>query len=248
MKKILIVGGGSKLAKCFNEIYNEKSISLSREECDVTSEESIKKAVLSCDCKYVLNCAAMTDVVECEQKPLECFSINTTAVYLLNKVCLQYDRKLIHISSDYALKPVNNYGWSKYLSENVVDKKFLVIRTNFYNKETFIVKNLLEGKETNVYTDVYFNPISINKLANEIYSNMEKTGILNLFTSRKISYFKFAHIFCEVFGLNKELISPVVYKDNGKVNRPNNSYIKTDKNLDIKVDLTDFKKFYENRS
>ena len=243
MKKILIVGGRSNLAKHFQSMYPKQSISLGRAKCDITSEKSLRKAISKFDGNYVLNCAALTNIDDCEQKLLKCFNINTFGAYLLNKVCLEKGKKLIHISSNYALDPVNNYGWSKYLSEKVISRNFLIIRTSFYSKDLFIIKNILKGKKIKVYKNLYFNPISINRLAEEIQVNLGKKGVINLFSSRKISYLKFARLICETFGINKNLIHPVSYGNENKTQRPINSFVEPDVNIDIKKDLLGFKKF-----
>lgn len=247
MKKFLIIGGNSKLARCFQEIYGREIIGLSKSQCDVTSEKSLREAISKFRGKYVLNCAAVTDIEECEKNPTKCFSVNVSGVYLLNRVCLELGKKLIHVSSDYALNPMNSYGWSKYLSEKIVDKNFLVVRTNFYNSETFMVKNLLKRKRTEIFKNMYFNPISINNLAKEIYRLRERKGVFNLFTSKKISYLQFANLFCQVFGLKEELVQPVSYEYKGGAKRPFISWVKPDMKLSIKQDLINFKKYYENQ-
>ncbi len=247
MEKFLIIGGNSKLAECFSRIYEKQSTRLSRRECDITSEKLLSRAISRFRGKYVLNCAALTNLDDCEKYPLKCFYINTFGVYLLNKICLRFKKKLIHISSDYAVSPVNNYGWSKYLSEKIVDKSFLLVRTNFYSSETFIVKNLLKKRKTKIYKNMYFNPIAINNLSKAIYSSRKKRGILNIFTSKKISYLQFAYLFCDMFGINKKLIKPINYVYKGGIRRPANSYAKPNIKLDIKEDLISFRKYYENR-
>ena len=244
MKKFLIIGGDSKLAKCFGRIFEEQSLRLSKKECDITSEKSLRKAISKLDGDYVLNCAAITDIEACEQKPLECFNVNTFGVYLLNKICLEKNKKLIHISSNYAVNPVNNYGWSKYLAEKVVSKNFLVIRTSFYSNDFYIIKNISAEKKTNVYKNLTFNPISIVTLAKGIKANLDKKGILNLFSSKKISYLEFARLYCDIFGINKNLIRPARYK-NKKIKRPSNSFVKSSKTINIITDMVEFKKFCE---
>lgn len=247
MEKFLIVGGDSKLAKCFSRMHEKQSRALTKKECDITSEKYLRKAISKFQGKYVLNCAAITDLDKCEADPEECFAANTVGVFLLNKICREKNKKLIHISSDYASNPLNNYGWSKFLGEKVIDKKFLIIRTNFYHPAAFIVKNLLKGRKTKVFENMYFNPISINNLAKEIYRLRKRKGRLDLFTSKKISYLQFAYEFCRIFGIKKELIQPVNYKYKKGLRRPLSSFAKSNINLSIAKDLISFKKYYENK-
>jgi dTDP-4-dehydrorhamnose reductase len=247
MNKFLIIGGNARLARCFQKIYKKQSIKLAKSECDITLEASIRKVFSKYKFNYILNCAAITDIENCEEKPESCFRVNTLGVYLLNKICKEHCKKMIHISSDYAKDPINAYAWSKFLSEKIVDPKFLVVRTNFYDEKTFIVKNLLEGRKINVYKNVFFNPVSVNELAKNIYNNRNKSGLLNIFTNKKISYLQFAHRFCEIFYIKKELTKSVACGREKKVARPENSYIKSDIGLSLKKDLINFKKYlYEN--
>lgn len=244
MKKILIIGGHSKLARCFQEIFRDECISLSKKQCDITSEKSLRKVISKFDGNYVLNSAAITDIDDCEKNPMKCFKVNTFGVFLLNKVCQENNKKLIHISSNYAVKPVNNYGWSKYLSEKIVSKKFLVVRTAFYSNDFYMIKNLSRRKKTNVYKKLTFNPVSISTLAKEIMLNVGKKGILNIFSSRKISYLEFAHLYCQAFKISKDLIAPIDQKSE-EFKRPLHSFIKPDIKIDITNDLIEFKKFCE---
>lgn len=238
MKQFLILGGESRLAQCFKSLYPNESIALSKKQCNITKtlllEQMIKKTV----CPYVLNCAAITDIKICETNPKLCFSVNSIAVYSLYKICLKYRKKLIHISSNAAVNPVNMYGWSKFLSEKMAQSQnALIVRTDFYDKTTYIVKNLMQQKPINAYTNVYFNPISINYLATQIYTRKDKSGIINIFTNEKISFFEFAQEFCDVFSLDK----PRLVK--GVKHRPLNLFVKSTINRSIAKDLLGFKEY-----
>jgi len=237
MKQFLIFGGDARLAQCFKSLYPNECITLNKKQCDITKtlllEQIIKKTV----CPYVLNCAAVTNADECERNPNLCFSVNALSVYTLSKICLKYKKKLIHISSNAAVKPINMYGWSKFLSEKMVNPHHLIIRTDFYDTNTYIVKNLIQQKPINAYTNVYFNPISINYLACQIYTHKHKSGIINIFTNEKISFFEFAQEFCDVFALNKTRLI------NGTRVKPLNLFVKSTINRSITKDLVDFKQY-----
>jgi len=246
MKKFLIMGGNSTLAKCFKLFYPEKSILLSKKQCNITLKDSIKQAFKKYNFTHVINTAAITDIELCEKKPLKCISVNAYGVSLLNEACLKYKKKLIHISSNYAVNPVNIYGWSKYFSEKVVSHKYLVIRTSFYSKKTYLVK-ILTNKHLSAYQNVYFNPISINELVKQIYKLCDYYGIVNIFSSKKISNYQFAKYLYKVFRLNNQKkIKKKRFKNNkNNAFRPLNSYIKSDIEIDILDDLKEFKTHIE---
>jgi len=246
MNEFLILGGNSKLAQCFKKLFPEKSLLLTKSQCDLTKPQIVEKKIKSFPHEYILNCAAITDIELCEKDPSLCFKVNSTSLFDLDRICLKYSKKLINISSDYAVKPTNIYGWSKYFSEKFVSPRNLVIRTSFYCKESFLINPLLRGKETNVYKNRFFNPISINRLAIEIFKHRNLQGIKNFVSLKKMSFYSFSENFCKIFSLNKNLLKPVIYKNTkDKAFRPLSSYIKSDIRVDIKRDIMDFKLYLQ---
>lgn len=245
MKQFLILGGESRLARCFKSLYSNDCVVLNKNQCDITEPPSLENIIKNINCFYVLNCAAVTDTDECEKNPLHCFSVNVIAVYYLNKLCLKYKKKLIHISSNATTNPSNMYGWSKFLSEKMVHPHALIIRTDFYDRDTYIVKNLMQQKPTKAYSNVYFNPISANHLAYQIYTHKNSSGIINIFTNKKISFFEFAQEFCDVFGLDKpRLVKSMKFKNTSNhTPRPLNLFVKSTINRSIIEDLIDFKQY-----
>jgi len=244
MKKFLIIGGDSQLAKSFSKKYPNISIPLSKRQANITEEKSLEKVFKRYSFYYVLNCAAITDMDYAEKYPLKTFTVNGFGVYLLNKLCLKFKKKLLYISSDYAINPVNVYGFSKKMGELFVDKDFHVIRTSFYSKRTFIINGLLNKKKIKSYSNLFFNPISIDRLINEIYINRDSTGTKNYFSNKKISFYRFAEVVCEIIGLNKKkyLIKAEYKNDNSTLPRKLNSYVESDINIDLKKDLLKFLK------
>lgn len=245
MKQFLILGGESRLARCFKSLYPNDYVSLNKGRGDITDVSRLENIIRDTKCPYVLNCAAITDIESCEKNPSLCFDVNTIAVYNLNKICLMYGKKLIHISSNAAIKPINIYGWSKFLSEKMTKSSNLVLRTDFYDEKTYIVKNLMERKPIVAYSNVYFNPISVHYLTHQIYAQKEKSGIINIFSDEKISFYEFAEKFCDTFSLDKTRLVKSGKFEN-KTNhapRPLNLFVKSTIKRDINHDLIDFKKY-----
>jgi dTDP-4-dehydrorhamnose reductase len=242
MKDFLILGGDSTLALCFSKYFKNNSLSLSKSECDITNIRLLEQVIKSTRCKYIINCAAITNIEYCEYNPITCFDVNSIAVNNLSASCTEYNKKLIHLSSDYAVKPINVYGYSKYISEKIIDNNHLVIRTSFYSDKYYIIKSLLDGKITFVYKNLYFNPVSINRLVQEMYNNRDKTGIINVFSNKKISKYTFANMVVEVFKLKSNLIKPVNYNNNlNAVPLPVSSFVKSDINIPLYEDILFFK-------
>mgnify|MGYP001561565216 CR=1 FL=1 len=241
MASFLILGGDSRLGKCFKSLYPNECIPLSKKQCDITQAFLLDRIIKQTNCPYILNCAAITDTEECEKNPALCFAVNSFSVYALSKICLKYNKKLIHISSNAAVRPINMYGWSKFLSEKMTKPSGLVIRTDFYDEKTYIVKNLMAQNAIVAYSNVYFNPISINYLVHQIYIQKDRTGIINIFTNEKISFYEFAGKFCDIFSLDKSRL----VKDHTP--RPLNLFVKSTIKRGIARDLIDFKKFMNSK-
>lgn len=248
MEPFLILGVNSRLAKVFRTIYPH-NIFLSKTECDITSQKNLDSTFNKYTFKYVLNCAAITDISLCETSPKLCYDVNSIAVSNIQKVCHKYNRKLIHISSDYAVNPVNIYGFSKYISESILDDYSLIVRTNFYDTQTYIINKILNKEIVQSYENVYFNPVSIIRLVHEIYRNKDKNGLLNIFSDKKISMYTFAKKVTTIFGEDAALVKTSKYRQ--VVNAPAHplsSYVKPDITVDIETDLEDFKKYLSNEN
>jgi dTDP-4-dehydrorhamnose reductase len=243
MDSFLILGGNSKLARTFNKIYKKKSFTLAKNECDITNTHDIETVLKHRSESYVVNCAAITDIDYCEQNKRECFEINTIAAKSIESICKKYNKKFIQISSDYAVYPTNTYGLSKYILERILDlDESLIIRTSFFDEKYFLVKNLINNNVTDAYENVFFNPISSVELVKQIYINRDVRGILNIFSSKKISKYQFAVKIAETFNINANLIKKhrFVNRDCSTL-RPFNSYVKPDIKKNLDKDLRDFK-------
>jgi len=245
MANFLILGGGSQLASYFYTTYSKETILVPKKSCDVRLIKQVEKTIQKFTGKYVINCAAITNMIACEDDPKICLEVNTIGTYVLNLICKKYKKKLIHISSNYAINPPNTYGWSKYLSEKFVDKNFLVIRTNFYSTNSYILNNLLHKKKISAFTNVFSNPVSISRLVKEIYNNRNSQGVLNIFTKGEISYYDFALLICDTFSFENKLVIPTTYVSQ-KPFLTYHSVIKSDITIDRKKDMELYKNYISN--
>lgn len=226
MNKFLIVGANSRLAKHFICSYPNNTIPVSH----------IEKNLNKYNFDYLLNCAALTDIDYCEKHKVEAIEANYELPKRLKRYCDSHNKKLILISSNYAVSPINVYGKSKQKMESLADNNTLVIRTTFYDQSHFIIKNLLENNDVSAYTNTYFNPISVSKLAEEITKNRDKNGILNIFSNQCISLFEFA-LLTKKYLNSQSQISPSTLVS--KI-RPLNACIKSDIEVDLTKDLKSF--------
>jgi dTDP-4-dehydrorhamnose reductase len=168
--KIAIIGNGQLGTYVFNNFsknYKTKMYSLDNG-FDFTNQNDIEEIVLHND--IIINCAALTNVDMCEQKPDLSKQINQDAPGNIARLCKEYDKALIHISTDYVYGsndliedldevdyfmkhplescPINRYGFDKLLADETICSlklnKFLIIRPSWVfgktNPQNFIEK------------------------------------------------------------------------------------------------------------
>ncbi len=153
---ILVTGGTGSFGKCFTkyvlEHYNPKKIIIySRDEYkqfimanefseytdklrffigDVRDKERLERAFQGVD--YVIHAAAMKQVPACEYNPHEAIKTNITGAQNIIDAALDSDvKKVVALSTDKAVNPVNLYGGTKLVS----DKLFIAANAYAGNRE-----------------------------------------------------------------------------------------------------------------
>ena len=143
-KTILITGGTGSFGKCFTkyvlEHYSPKKIIIySRDEYkqfimanefkeyadklrffigDVRDKDRLKRAFEGVD--YIIHAAAMKQVPACEYNPNEAIKTNITGAQNIIDVALDSNvKKVVALSTDKAVNPVNLYGGTKLVSDKL---------------------------------------------------------------------------------------------------------------------------------
>ena len=144
-KTILVTGGTGSFGKCFTKYvlnnYNPKKIIIySRDEFkqwmmanefkeyadklrffigDVRDLERMKRAFVGVD--YVIHAAAMKQVPACEYNPNEAIKTNIVGAQNVIEAALDSDtvKKVVALSTDKAVNPVNLYGGTKLVSDKL---------------------------------------------------------------------------------------------------------------------------------
>ncbi len=208
MTKTILLGAGGFLAQ---EILKRHPdiIPLSLKECDITNRLQVLAVVNSYQPDVIINGAAITDLKFCEQQPLQAWQVNVIGVRHLAEASQKAKAYLVHFSSNYALKPTNEYAWTKLASEGLV--KGLVVRSAFYNQTHWLFQALARGQKVKLLTNVYFNPITITSLLNYFAPLIEQRhrGLVNIGVQDKLSFYAFGLAICEVFDFDPQLIEPV---------------------------------------
>lgn len=174
MKQVLITGSNGQLGRCIQELSIKFTafnfIFTTAKDLDIRDAQRVAKFFRSNDFDICINCAAYTNVEQAEKFPEEAFEINAEGAKNLSVCCLEHNVILIHISTDYVFdgtknspytvddkpNPINEYGKSKFLGEQYIQKllkNYIIIRTswlyseyghNFYR--TIIEKSKTEKK------------------------------------------------------------------------------------------------------
>jgi dTDP-4-dehydrorhamnose reductase len=142
--------------------------------------------------KVIINCAAMTNLELCELHPVLAYHYNVYGTKNVSEAAKEVKAFMVHISTNYAINPLNEYSWSKLAGESMV--KGLIIRMTYYNNDYWIIKAIKEGRPFKALTTTYYNPISSKQLVHIVNQLIKKkvTGIINVGTPEKITPYAFA--------------------------------------------------------
>jgi len=182
----------SKKYKVFGTGNSDISIPIDYRVFDL-SNESYKELIDWSQPELIIHCAAITNGNYCQENSLKAIDVNGVSVHkLLNAT--NNNTKIIYISTDAVFPsslhmarevdfvlPENIYGKSKELGEFFLktseDRPYTIIRTTIVglninkNKSGFvewIINTTKENKELGLFSDVFFTPISIWSLVDEI--------------------------------------------------------------------------------
>lgn len=224
-KKIFILGSNGQLGSylCQNlksnnykiKIYKSKNYKINLKNF-FRSAKKLKK--LKPD--MIINCSAYTDVDKSELEKKTAKKLNHEYVRILKNYCELNSIILIHFSTDYVFsnkkkfyepsdscKPINYYGYTKYLGEKELQKskgKFFIFRISWLlssQKKNFIMRirsKIKKGEKFNVIYDAYSSPTSVIFINNFLKKNLKLlfnsnlSGIFHLTSPVVLSYFKLA--------------------------------------------------------
>ena len=137
----LIFGKG----KVSSIISRKGDVVLSRSDCDITSERQVKSVLREFNPDVIINCAAKTNLENCQEDKMSSFASNTSGVLNLVNACSENGAKLVHISSGClfdgnqeiaselsAPTPAVWYTWTKTWADQIIEnfgyENFLILR------------------------------------------------------------------------------------------------------------------------
>jgi dTDP-4-dehydrorhamnose reductase len=202
----LIIGRCGRLARALRHFF-PRAIAIGRVGINIADDASVKRVVQEVRPSIVINCAAITDLPLCERDPAATRRINVEGVAHLATASREVGALLVHISSDYAAHPVNEYGRSKRDSESFGN---LAIRAKIYDGSHWAWESLRCGRRIQMTTCEFSNPISTTGLATFLPRLLEKGfhGVVSLGSKDPLSLFEVGLIWADVLGASRQLVQP----------------------------------------
>lgn len=226
----IIKKGQAEIGKISEKIKNSQIINLDVNELDIADLKRVKKKLKEYNPDVVINCAAATNVDQCEIDEEWAFKINALGARNLAIAAEEVKAKLVHISTDYVFdgkgskplreydltNPKSVYGKTKYLGEEYVkyfSKRFFIVRTAWlygYKGKNFVYTIMKMGKEKsslNVVNDQIGNPTHANDLAYHILKliETEEYGIYHCTGNGECTWYEFAKEIIKQSKLNCEI-------------------------------------------
>lgn len=207
------------------------------EKMDITNLAQMREVFDLYGPSEVINCAAMTNVDQCEKDREGCLKLNVTAVENLIALCKEFDAKLIHISTDFIFdgeagpytekdtpNPLSYYGETKKIAEDLLISSgipYAIARTMLVyglvsdmSRSNIVLwaKGALEkGEKINVVNDQFRCPTLAEDLAEGVVlmTMKDREGIFNISGPDMHSIFDMVNIIAEHWELDKSLITPI---------------------------------------
>ena len=221
-------------------------------EVDITDEAAVSGYISANKPDLIINCAAYTAVDKAETETELNHKLNAIAPQILGEAAAKINAGVIHISTDYAINPINAYGKAKAEGESLLaqaNKNHWIVRTAWLygiHGGNFVksMLNLMRSKdEISVVNDQKGNPTWTYDLAAailKIAKNPVMPGIYNFSGEGTTNWYEFAvEIQNQAFKkglLKREIpISPISSAEwKSLAKRPENSAL----------DKTDIKKIF----
>ena len=203
----------------------------------------------------IIHAASLVGINICEKEKELAYKVNVEGTKNIVNAAKLFKSRIIYISTDYVFdgkkgmykendepNPINNYGRTKLEGEKFIDLKTnTIIRTSMYGwnivKErksfsTWAIDELKNKNKINVFADQFNSMIFVNDLAEALKKAFddECTGILNIASGERISKYDFVLKLCDVFGLEKNLVTPIKLTDmDGSELRPKDTSLNVGK-------------------
>ena len=188
MVKILVTGADSRFGKILKKTETKHNLIFrNKKQLNILSEASIQKNIKNYKPNYILHMAGLSRPMKIHEKNIsKSIDLNIIGTCNIVKLSSKFKIKLIYLSTSYiypgtkgnysendAIKPWNNYAWSKLGGESAVQmyKNSLIIRLCM-TENPFIHKK--------AFANVKLNFIFQENAAKLILKIINKKGLINV--------------------------------------------------------------------
>jgi len=214
------------LEKCGHEIVTHSRKIQADIMCDLSDRVKTHEILEQIQPDTIVNLVGITNVDLCEEQVNLAYSVNTRTVENLVNWIASTEKytHLVQISTDHvydgmdlhtedSITIVNNYAFSKYSGELAALRvPSTILRTNFVGRSQvsyrdsltdWLYKSIVSNKQIQVFSDVYFSPLSLTSLVQmvELVVRKKPIGVFNLGSHNGSSKADFAFSFAEYLKL-----------------------------------------------
>ena len=208
---------------------------------DLTKPGAIEQLLDESRPDWVINCAALANLDDCEAEPVLAQKLNSELPGKLAGNVARGGARLVHISTDAVFdgvtggyeeddepNPLSHYARTKLAGERAVleaNQDAIVARVNLFgwslsgkrSLAEWFFNNLSNGNRIMGFSDVFFCPLLVNDLAKLLVNMLKKdlNGLYHVVSSECTSKYEFGIRLAREFALNPDLIKPIVVSDAG---------------------------------
>jgi dTDP-4-dehydrorhamnose reductase len=254
--RILLTGAKGQLGSECKEVMKShyEIIDTDLEEFDITSWDNVILTISQVSPDIILNCAAFTNVDECERKKGESERINVEGPRNLAQGAARYEKVIVHISSDFVfdgrkrlpqpyfeddpMNPLSFYGLTKMESELAVKQnapRYILIRTGWLYSirgDNFIKRILLRAMQKDqgplrVVNDQFGSPTWSFRLAQQVKLLIDKgkEGVYHATSEGYCSRYEWVQYVLERMDINIPIVPCTSDEYPTPAKRPRNSIL-----------------------
>jgi dTDP-4-dehydrorhamnose reductase len=226
-KRILVTGANGQLGSAIVSLFKHHHIDVigtDRSMMDITNQQQVFDVVKQLKPQVIIHCAAFTAVDKAEVEKDTCYKVNVEGTRNLSLVAKELNIEFMYFSTDYVFdgtkkdpyeindlpNPINYYGLTKYLGEEIVKSlllKYYIFRISWVfgsNGKNFVSTILKLAKENSfikVVDDQVGSPTYTNDVASFLLKNEDISyGIHHLTNEGYVSWYDFAK---EILSISK---------------------------------------------
>ena len=247
---LFVTGAGGLLGRAVVALFAQRGwgpVPMTHSELDIADEEAVSDKVAAAQPRVVVNCAAMTNVDECETARDRATAVNADGAGHLAAAAAEVGAEVVHISTDYVFdgtkgdyvetdetNPIQVYGETKLAGEELVranNARHYILRSawiygdggkNFVSKLPSLIS---EGHELRAVADQRSSPTYAPDLADAIRAcvGTKAYGTYHVVNEGSCSYAEFASHIADLAGGAVSVVGISAAEVSRPAPRPSNS-------------------------